>query len=161
MSELTTESPPPVPEGDIPFNLDTLRRHLGQVILARRVLSEDLVLRQRLLEQSVYNVAVERMKRQAELFDQLGLPNKSLHSTDLRTWMWHWHQKLQARIEAEIQNLEVEERVIGEYLPISLGPGASYSHKISSPEAQTEGRHATHSFPSFAQTGEALAHHYP
>ncbi|KAI0334261.1 DNA/RNA polymerase [Cubamyces sp. BRFM 1775] len=112
VSELATESPPPAPEGDIPFNLDTLRRHLGQVILARRVLSEDVVSRQRLLEQSVYQVAVERMKRQAELFDQLGLPSKSLHSTDLRTWMWHWHQKLQARIEAEIQNLEVEERVI-------------------------------------------------
>ncbi|KAH9856180.1 DNA/RNA polymerase [Lenzites betulinus] len=112
ISHLTSEEPAPVPEGDVPFNLETLRRHLGQVILARRVLSEDLVLRQRLLEQSVYNVAVERMKHQSELFDQLGLPNKSLHSTDLRTWMWHWHVKLQSRIEAEIANLEVEERVI-------------------------------------------------
>ncbi|KAI0371016.1 DNA/RNA polymerase [Pilatotrama ljubarskyi] len=108
----SNEAPPPSLEGDIPFNLETLRRHLGQVILARRVLSEDLVLRQRLLEQSVYNVAVERMKRQAELFDQLGLPSKSLNSTDLRTWMWHWHQKLQARIEAEVANLEIEERVV-------------------------------------------------
>ncbi|KAI8992792.1 DNA/RNA polymerase [Trametes punicea] len=113
VAELTTKEPPRQPEGDIPFNLDTLRRHLGQVILARRVLSEDVVLRQRLLEQSVYNVAVERMKRQAEVFDQLGLPKQGLHSTDLRIWMWHWHQKLQARIEAEIKNLEVEERVIG------------------------------------------------
>ncbi len=94
MSQFTTDEPAPRLDGDIPFNLETLRRHLGQVILARRVLSEDLVLRQRLLEESVYNVAVERLKHQAELFDQLGLPNKSLHSTDLRTWMWHWHVKL-------------------------------------------------------------------
>ncbi|EIW56833.1 DNA/RNA polymerase [Trametes versicolor FP-101664 SS1] len=112
VSQFTTDQPAPRLDGDIPFNLETLRRHLGQVILARRVLSEDLVLRQRLLEQSVYNVAVERFRHQAELFDQLGLPNKSLHSTDLRTWMWHWHVKLQARIEAELANLEIEERVI-------------------------------------------------
>ncbi|KAI0776637.1 DNA/RNA polymerase [Trametes elegans] len=111
VSQLATDNPPQ-PQGDIPFNLDSLRRHLGQVILARRVLSEDVVSRQRLLEQSVYNVAVERMKRQAELFDQLGLPNKSLHSTDLRTWMWLWHTKLQTRIEAEIRNLETEERIV-------------------------------------------------
>ncbi|KAI0640998.1 DNA/RNA polymerase [Trametes meyenii] len=111
VSELSTEQQLQ-PAGDIPFNLETLRRHLGQVILARRVLSEDVVLRQKLLEQSVYNVAVERMKHQAELFDQLGLPNKSLHSTDLRTWMWHWHEKLQARIAAELTNLEAEERVL-------------------------------------------------
>ncbi|KAI0632722.1 DNA/RNA polymerase [Trametes polyzona] len=112
ITQLTTDGPAPRPEGDIPFNLETLRRHLGQVILARRVLSEDLVLRQRLLEQSVYNVAVERMRHQAELFDQLGLPSRSLHSVDLRTWMWHWHTKLQSRIEAEINNLEVEERIL-------------------------------------------------
>ncbi|KAI9061872.1 DNA/RNA polymerase [Trametes sanguinea] len=99
-------------EGEVPFNLETLRRHLGNVILARRLLSEDLVLRQRYLEQSVYNVAVERMKRQAELFDQLGLPKQGLHSTDLRAWMWQWHVKLQSRIEAEIKQLEVEERII-------------------------------------------------
>ncbi|OSD03827.1 DNA/RNA polymerase [Trametes coccinea BRFM310] len=99
-------------EGEVPFNLETLRRHLGNVILHRRILAEDVGLRQRLLEQSVYNVAVERMKRQAELFDQLGLPKQGLHSTDLKTWMWHWHVKLESRIEAEIKNLEIEERII-------------------------------------------------
>ena len=40
-----------------------------------------------MISPAVYNVAVERMKRQAELFDQLGLPNKGLHSNDLRVWM--------------------------------------------------------------------------
>ena len=79
------------------------------------MLAEDVSLRQRLVEQSVYNVAVERMKRQAELFDQLGLPNKGLHSNDLRVWMWEWHQKLETRIVAELENLVVEERIIGEY----------------------------------------------
>ena len=76
--QLTGEAPPP--EGDIPFNLDTLRRHFSDVILARRVLAEDVALRQHLLEQSVYNVAVERMKHQADMLD---------------TAPWSWEQGLE------------------------------------------------------------------
>ena len=109
--EVTAETA--VPAGEVPFNLETLRRHLSQVVLARRVLSEDVALRQRLLEQSVYNVAVERMKNQAETMDSLGMPSKGLQSNDLRAWMLERHQKLQVRIKAEIESLVVEERVIG------------------------------------------------
>ena len=104
------------PEGEVPFNLETLRRHLSSVVLARRVLSEDLAGRQKLLEISVYNVAVERMKHQTEMMDELGLPGRGLRSGDLKSWMWDWHQKLQARIKAEVENLVVEERVIGTYI---------------------------------------------
>ena len=104
------------PEGEVPFNLETLRRHLSAVVLARRVLSEDLAGRQKLLEISVYNVAVERMKHQTEMMDDLGLPSRGLQSGDLKSWMWDWHQKLQARIKAEVENLVVEERVIGTYM---------------------------------------------
>ncbi len=103
----------PIPAGEVPFNLEILRRHLSQVILARRVLSEDVALRQKLLEQSVYNVAVERMKHQAEMLDKVGLPSKGLQSNNLKAWMWAWHQKLLTRIQAELENLIVEERVIG------------------------------------------------
>ena len=113
MSELKTEEPLEA-QGEIPFNLDTLRRHLSQVMLARRVLGEDTLLRQRLVEQSVYNVAVERMRHQAATLEQLNLGNKALHSADLRAWMWQWHQKLEGRIAAELQTLIVEERVVGE-----------------------------------------------
>ncbi|TFK81972.1 DNA/RNA polymerase [Polyporus arcularius HHB13444] len=102
----------PIPAGEVPFNLEILRRHLSQVILARRVLSEDVALRQKLLEQSVYNVAVERMKHQAEMLDKVGLPSKGLQSNNLKAWMWAWHQKLLTRIQAELENLIVEERVI-------------------------------------------------
>ena len=73
---------------EVPFNLKTLRRHLLQVLLAHCVLSEDTMLRQRLLEQSVLNAAAKRMKHQAELFGQLGLPKSVLHSNDMRAWMW-------------------------------------------------------------------------
>ncbi|KAL6308760.1 DNA/RNA polymerase [Sparassis latifolia] len=102
------------PEYEVPFNLETLRRHLSQIIFARRVLPEDVAARQKLLEESVYDVAVQRLKHQAEVLDELGLGNKHLHDVDLRTWMWNWHQKLQVRLKAEIANLEVSERGAGE-----------------------------------------------
>ncbi|KAF8550661.1 hypothetical protein OG21DRAFT_1487603 [Imleria badia] len=51
---------------EIPFNLDNPRKHLAQVTLARRVLPEDVASRQKLLEASVYDVAVERLKHEAK-----------------------------------------------------------------------------------------------
>ncbi|KAI0742483.1 DNA/RNA polymerase [Daedaleopsis nitida] len=122
-------------QGDVPFNLETLRRHLSEVVFARRVLAEDVALRQKMLEQSVYNVAVERMKHQAEMMDNLGLPSKGLQSNDLRSWMWQWHQKLQARIEAEIRNVIVDERVL-ERKRISPTAKARVSENLLSPFLQ-------------------------
>ncbi|THG95963.1 hypothetical protein EW026_g5773 [Hermanssonia centrifuga] len=93
------------PEYEVPFNLANLRKHLAQVTLARRVLSEDSAARQKLLEESVYDVAVERLKHQATLFENLGLQDKGLNNADLRAWMWAWHERLQVRIKAEVANL--------------------------------------------------------
>jgi DNA-directed RNA polymerase len=95
---------------EIPFNLDNLRRHLSDVTLARRVLPEDVAARQKLLEESVYDVAVERLKRQADLFAELGLGNNVLLSADLQRWMWEWHNKLKARLEKEIKNIAAAEQ---------------------------------------------------
>ncbi|KAI9430871.1 DNA/RNA polymerase [Lactarius indigo] len=67
-------------ETEIPFNLDVLRKHLAHISLTRRVLSEDLAARQKLLEDSVYDVAVQRMRRQAELFKELGLGDSLLQT---------------------------------------------------------------------------------
>ncbi|KAH7908847.1 hypothetical protein BJ138DRAFT_1011941 [Hygrophoropsis aurantiaca] len=97
---------------EIPFNLDNLRKHLGHVLLARRVLPEDAASRQKLLEESVYDVAVQRLKHEAELFDELGLGNRGLQQADLQKWMWTWHQKLKTRLEAEIHEIiAAEERM--------------------------------------------------
>ncbi|KAF8637123.1 hypothetical protein AX17_003027 [Amanita inopinata Kibby_2008] len=90
---------------EIPFNLDNLRRHLTEVNLARRVLPEDVAARQKLLEESVYDVAVQRMKHQADLFAELGLGDASLMQADLQRWMWEWHIKLKNRLEQEIKNI--------------------------------------------------------
>ncbi|KAG5643187.1 hypothetical protein DXG03_001391 [Asterophora parasitica] len=92
-------------EMEIPFNIDNLRRHLAEVTMARRVLSDDVASRQKLLEESVYDVAVERMKHQADLFAELGLGNNALRAADLQQWMWGWHEKLKKRLETEIKNI--------------------------------------------------------
>ena len=152
----------PENDSDVPFNLQTLRRHLSQVVLARRALSEDVALRQKMLEQSVYNVAVERMKHQAEQMDSLGLPSKGLQSNDLRGWMWKWHQKLQTRIQAEVENLVIEELVLGACVFV-LYPRLVRSHRLCSApsdhEGETQGRGDAEPVPAAAHAGEAVADH--
>ncbi|KAH9925646.1 DNA/RNA polymerase [Epithele typhae] len=111
ISQVVSEEP--LPQSEVPFNINILRRHLSQTILARRVLATDAATRQRMLEQSTYSIAAERMKHQAETLGGLGL-QQGLNRNDLRTWMWEWHQKLRERLKGEIDNLVVEERVLGE-----------------------------------------------
>lgn len=105
----------------LPFNLAALRKHLAHMVLARRVLPEDVAARQKLLENSVYDVAVARLKHQADLMDDLGLGRKVPNDVDLRKWMWEWHQKLQVKLTAEIDNLVLEERR-SKYKGNLLGP---------------------------------------
>ncbi|GLB44584.1 putative DNA-dependent RNA polymerase catalyzes the transcription of DNA into RNA using the four ribonucleoside triphosphates as substrates [Lyophyllum shimeji] len=93
------------PEMEVPFNIDNLRRHLAEVRMARRVLSDDVAARQKLLEESVYDVAVERLKHQADLFADLGLGNNALRGAELQKWMWDWHTKLTERLEKEVENI--------------------------------------------------------
>lgn len=73
--------------------------------LHRRVLTDDTSSRQKLLEESVYDVAVARWKHEAQTFEELGLGRKGLDSADLRAWLWRWHTKLEVRIEAEVNAL--------------------------------------------------------
>jgi DNA-directed RNA polymerase, mitochondrial len=89
----------------VPFNLDNLRQHLAQVALARRVLPEDVASRQKLLEESVYQVALSRQKHQLALFEDLGLNNHGLKHADLQTWMWTWHQKLKDSLQVAIKDV--------------------------------------------------------
>lgn len=107
----------------IPFNLETLRKHLGQLILARRVLPDDVATRQKLLEDSVYEVATERLKRQAEVFQELGIGDTRLNSSHLQRWMWDWHQKLQVRLKADIADvIKAEEKITEAKAHTRLGP---------------------------------------
>ncbi len=117
---------------EIPFNLEVLRKHLAHVSLARRVLSEDLTARQKLLEDSVYDVAVERMRRQAELFKELGIGDSVLKKPDLQLWMWQWHLHLQARLKEDIARLVKKEA--GQFPCSSPDASLSLSSQVLIPE---------------------------
>jgi DNA-directed RNA polymerase len=78
---------------------------LASVHLARRALPQDAVSRQKLLEESVWDVARERMRQQSEIFAQLGIDNGALKSNVLQAWMWGWHVKLVERLDAEIGDI--------------------------------------------------------
>ena len=47
----------------VPFNLDSLRRHLSDIIEARSVLDNNLHARQRHLEASVFDLTVEMLQQ--------------------------------------------------------------------------------------------------
>lgn len=90
----------PVKKADdtIPFNLSTLRKHLAHVALARRILPTDINARQRLLENSMFEAARERLLHQAEVFEQLANDDQSLLKPNLQRWMWQWHLRLKVRL---------------------------------------------------------------
>jgi DNA-directed RNA polymerase len=100
----------------VPFNLSNLRKHLAQVALARRVLPEDVASRQKLLEESVFDVAVERWKHEEEVFESMGFGNSGLKHADLQAWMWDWHQKLKKQLQQEIQEVSRHENELRAYL---------------------------------------------
>ncbi len=49
------------------------------------------------------------MRRQADLFKELGIVDSVLKTQDLQLWMWQWHQLLQARLKKDIALLIKEE----------------------------------------------------
>ncbi|EPQ55698.1 DNA/RNA polymerase [Gloeophyllum trabeum ATCC 11539] len=95
---------------EVPFNLDLLRKHLARVKLARQILPEDISTRQKVLEDSAIDVARERLARQAEMLAELGIKDMALTRHGLQAWMWEWHQKLQERLQTEINALIEHER---------------------------------------------------
>lgn len=110
--DVNVVSKPEEVDYEVPFNLVNLRTHLAAVTLHRRALSDNAEARQKLLEESVYDVAVARWKHEADTFEELGLGKKGLDSADLRAWMWQWHTKLKPRIAAEIAALaKTEEKL--------------------------------------------------
>lgn len=100
----------------IPFNLDSLRRHLSDITEARLVLDANVHARQRHLEASVYDLAVEMLEHQHKTMEEKGLATGRLFHAELQHLMWQWHLALQGRIRTEI------ERIISEEKPKQMTP---------------------------------------
>ncbi|CAK5271845.1 unnamed protein product [Mycena citricolor] len=93
----------------VPFNLETLRKHLSRAASARRALPADVNARQKLLEDTVYDAAKERLAKQNEMFNKLGIQDTTLMQRDLQRWMWQWHLLLKDRLAVEIKEIAMNE----------------------------------------------------
>ena len=91
----------------MPFNLESLRTHLRGFTEARKMLDNDLMTRQRHLETSMYELALEQLKYRAEKLKEQGLDDgHHLQNRSIQSWMWTWHTRLQARLEEEIATVQ-------------------------------------------------------
>ncbi|KZO97648.1 DNA/RNA polymerase [Calocera viscosa TUFC12733] len=117
-------------EGDqTPFNLQSMRDYLEQVRLGRASLHDDPTARQRLMEESAYQVAAQRWRHEAEGLAKLSIPGGSMQKTRLKNWMWEWYQTMIERLDNEIPTLEEQESVkssvhtsLGTYLHGGIAP---------------------------------------
>ncbi|KAF8902625.1 hypothetical protein CPB84DRAFT_1775848 [Gymnopilus junonius] len=96
-------------EQQVPYSLDGLRRHLAQVTEARNFLHKDINARQKHLESSVYELAVESLQHQQEVFSEKGIDNGNLKDHKLRGWMWDWHVRLREQVKLEIEKIDQED----------------------------------------------------
>lgn len=82
--------------------------HLAQASYARLVLpsTSDAAHRQKLLEASVYDVALSRLRYSEQKIGEMGLSGgAAMGSKELKRWMWEWHQRLVKRLEAGIKEV--------------------------------------------------------
>ncbi|KIM41950.1 hypothetical protein M413DRAFT_71072 [Hebeloma cylindrosporum] len=71
------------------------------------MLDSDLLTRQRHLESSMYELAMEQLQFRAEKFKEQGLDEEMhLRNRSIQSWMWSWHKLLQVRLKEEIATVQ-------------------------------------------------------
>jgi DNA-directed RNA polymerase len=96
---------------ETPYNLGVLRENLGQIIRGRAELPDDVIQRQKLLEETAYDSAMARFKHEAEVFQQLSIGG-NLNQRNLQAWMWDWHVSTEPLLQERITTLVEEERAV-------------------------------------------------
>lgn len=94
---------------ETPYNLGILRENMGQIIKGRVELPDDVIQRQKLLEETAYDSALARFKHEAETFQQLSLGG-NLNGRNLQAWMWDWHISSEPLLQERINALVGEEQ---------------------------------------------------
>lgn len=84
---------------------------MQQVVEERHLLPDDVARRQKLLEESAYDVALQRFRHEAEVFQQMGR-GVNLQDKSIQAWMWDWYVKLVPQIDIAIQEALLEEEKI-------------------------------------------------
>ncbi|KAJ3514954.1 hypothetical protein NLJ89_g2072 [Agrocybe chaxingu] len=104
---VTSKQSPNDPDVEVPFNLSAMRRHLSDVVEARKMLDQDLNARQKHLEASVYDLALEHLEHRAKVFSEKGLgQNQHLLDSELQKWMWTWHLRFVERLKVEVAKMD-------------------------------------------------------
>jgi DNA-directed RNA polymerase len=96
-------------EFEVPFNLDVLRRNLNHFILERQMLPDDVVRRQKLLEDSAYDNALERYRHEAGVFKSMNMGG-NLGDRSLQAWAWDWYNLTVPELERVIDETEEAEK---------------------------------------------------
>ncbi|PWN47140.1 DNA/RNA polymerase, partial [Violaceomyces palustris] len=121
-------------EGEMPFNLVTLKENLSVVQQARRIISDPYE-RQKWLEHSALESARKRLEHSAQTMEELGLASAGpLQSRQLQTWMWSWYNKLQEALAKGIAEIAAEEA--GKKGSSSSGGGINHFEMQISPFLQ-------------------------
>ena len=93
---------------ETPYNLGILRSNLDQIIKGRKALPDDVLQRQKLLEETAYDSALARLKHEAEVFKDLDM-GANLKHRSLQAWMWDWHVKTEPYLQQCIEDLTSQE----------------------------------------------------
>ena len=94
---------------EVPFNLNVLRRNLNHFIFERQTLPDDVLRRQKLLEDSAYDNALERYRHEAEVFRSMNMSGK-LGDRSLQAWAWDWYNLTVPELEKVIIETETAEK---------------------------------------------------
>lgn len=101
-------------EGEIPFNLASLKDNLSIVQEARRTITDPYE-RQKWLEHGALEAARRRLEHSAEKLEELGLQTAgALQSKPLQKWMWDWYNKLQVALQKDLDQLN-QDAISGKY----------------------------------------------
>lgn len=90
----------------MPFNIEHLRSTLRDIVTMKK--DVDLESRQRAMEQTVYQSAIQRFEHESQLLKDLEI-NTGIKKTKIQAWMWEWYTKLQERIKHDIKVLRAAE----------------------------------------------------
>lgn len=75
------------------------------------MLDKDLHARQRHLESSVFELALEQLQYRAKIFAEKGIDQEShLRDSELQSWMWTWHTRAVERLKKEISRIQQSTR---------------------------------------------------
>jgi DNA-directed RNA polymerase len=89
---------------ETPYNLGVLRENLTQIIQGRKSLPDDVMQRQKQLEETAYDNALARFKHEAEVFRELDMGG-SLSRRSLQAWMWDWHVATEPYLQQKIEEV--------------------------------------------------------